>query len=98
MLALDFGWISGWRGGALYPLAGAADRRGRFIPLWIGAGRSVAEAAAGRPRPRAAILGVTPARASLRDFRLTDFSLPFARGARGRGESDSQTGRAGFIF
>jgi hypothetical protein len=25
------GWISGWRGGALYPLAVAADRRGRFI-------------------------------------------------------------------
>ena len=24
------GWISGWRGGALYPLAVAADRRGRF--------------------------------------------------------------------
>ena len=25
------GWISGWRGGALYPLAVAADRRRRFI-------------------------------------------------------------------
>ena len=24
------GWISGWRAGALYPLAVAADRRGRF--------------------------------------------------------------------
>ena len=46
------GWISGWRGGALYPLAVAADRRGRFIFY----GSAMAEATAARPRPRATTL------------------------------------------
>ena len=97
------GWISGWRGGALDPLAVAA-RGGALDPLAVAADRrgdlffidrrwpGDAEAAAGRPRPRATTLGHAAVRAQ-ELLRVNHFRYPHARARRQAPIPDR-----GFIF